>query len=728
MVELRNRETIEGLIDAVKQPEASRPQLFRALQSGISEYRVCPLDDIQKAINACGKSGGGRIILRKGIHHVTSPLYGISNLEIVGENSADTTIRYVNAGTNLSFAGTDAYSTGTITSITGGVNVTGSGTSWLTNVTTDHQLLIGQRWYKIAAVTGNTSMVLGEGFAGLGVLTSFPGVSYRAVKVIQGVEIKEVTVDDSTVTGITFDDCRDVVLEDIIVTDCNKGIVFTNSAQLAGLRVITPANTSNGVEFQACGFGDLDGISSAGNGGHGMVINSSRVLPFSTCSMSANTSDGINITSSESIVLNVELASNGGQGAEVVSGSHNVIFQNSLVDSNTSDGIKLTASADSCKISGSEITSNGGYGVNIAASTCDNTIIEGSVFSSNTTDEIIDSGVGSIYSGNKGIVDKNTEQAKNVSGSSVALGDVVTIGSSSTEDTFSPDASQEDGIVIRSGVDETFSTILAGAGTASNDSDADAVMRIEATATTDQYSNMRHMIIMFDTSSIPSGNTITSATVELYVNANTDGGLDPNLYITSSDPASDNALVNSDYDTVGTTEYSDLIASPDISATATETWTLNSTGIAAISKTGTTKFAVAFKEPTWSNSNNRQVEFSTNEGANDPLLRVNHKTGTEGDEITTTTTGGDDKVFGIAEETIADSATGSIQTLGKTVSLKVDGTTDIAVGDLLATFTTAKIAQKATSGDMAFAIALEAYATDDSSGVIDARLITPRKL
>lgn len=98
-----------------------------------------------------------------------------------------------------------------------------------------------------------------------------------------------------------------------------------------------------------------------------------------------------------------------------------------------------------------------------------------------------------------------------------------------------------------------------------------------------------------------------------------------------------------------------------------------------------------------------------------------------GDEVTTTTTAGDKKVFGMVFDTsIADTTYGKIQTLGKTVNLKVNGTTDIAIGDFLSTFTTAKIAKKASDGEMAFAIALEAYTTDDSSGVIDALLITPR--
>jgi len=103
------------------------------------------------------------------------------------------------------------------------------------------------------------------------------------------------------------------------------------------------------------------------------------------------------------------------------------------------------------------------------------------------------------------------------------------------------------------------------------------------------------------------------------------------------------------------------------------------------------------------------------------------KADADGYEVTITTTQGDDLIFGMLAEDIANDAYGYIQTLGKTTLLKVDGTTDIAIGDFLGTFTSAGIAMKAASGDMAFAIALEAYTADDSSGVIDALLIKPRK-
>lgn len=99
-----------------------------------------------------------------------------------------------------------------------------------------------------------------------------------------------------------------------------------------------------------------------------------------------------------------------------------------------------------------------------------------------------------------------------------------------------------------------------------------------------------------------------------------------------------------------------------------------------------------------------------------------------GDEVTTTTTYGDDLVYGMVQFAMSDTAYGAILTEGYTEILKVDGTTDIAVGDFLSAFSTAGIAAKARAGDMAFAIALEAYTGNDSNGVINALLIKPRKV
>lgn len=92
-------------------------------------------------------------------------------------------------------------------------------------------------------------------------------------------------------------------------------------------------------------------------------------------------------------------------------------------------------------------------------------------------------------------------------------------------------------------------------------------------------------------------------------------------------------------------------------------------------------------------------------------------------QVTTTTAANNGDVAGMVyDASIADGAIGWIQVFGPTSVLKVDGTTDIAIGDYLSTFTAAKIAQK-TTGAGVFAYALEAYATNDSNGVIDAFIV-----
>ena len=95
------------------------------------------------------------------------------------------------------------------------------------------------------------------------------------------------------------------------------------------------------------------------------------------------------------------------------------------------------------------------------------------------------------------------------------------------------------------------------------------------------------------------------------------------------------------------------------------------------------------------------------------------------DEVTTTTTAADNKVVGIALGAITNNSTGYICTKG-TCTAKVNGTTDIAIGDYLTTYTSAGILAKATAGQTAIAIALAAYTADDSSGLISVRVIPPR--
>ena len=91
--------------------------------------------------------------------------------------------------------------------------------------------------------------------------------------------------------------------------------------------------------------------------------------------------------------------------------------------------------------------------------------------------------------------------------------------------------------------------------------------------------------------------------------------------------------------------------------------------------------------------------------------------------MTTTTSSNSTAGLGMVYEAIADGAVGRVQIFGPTTVLKVDGNTDIAIGDYVGTFTTAKVGLGGATADARMAIALEAYTTNDALGVIDAFLI-----
>lgn len=347
------------------------------------------------------KPEGGTLRLKSGTYKATSAILGVSNLTIIGETADLTVIDFSNTAGNLRFIGSSIYTTGTITGISGGVTVTGSGTAWLANVTTKHQLFIGTRWYKIAAVVSDTSIILSQGY---GDSVTFPA-TYRAVIPVTNITVKNVTLKNSTGTGLVMTDCRFVTLEDIVIQSCNKGMVATNVSEFNADRVLALSSTSNGIEATNVGLSDWESINCISNGNHGLVMNNVKTMTVYPTAANSNTADGINLTTCDDLALYVEATANGGQGIEAVSGSSSGIVIEGLVRSNTSDGIKFTATIDNANIQGCILQSNGGYGVNIAASSCDNNIIIGCHFISNSSGTVNNSGTGTLIRSNIGVAD-----------------------------------------------------------------------------------------------------------------------------------------------------------------------------------------------------------------------------------------------------------------------------------------------------------------------------------
>ncbi len=369
--------------------------------NGILHLTVQPGDDVQAAIDLLEADGGGVIRFAAGTHTITTALVGVSAIRFIGENTSTTILDFNSTSANFTFAGTSIYTTGTITAVTSGVLVEGSGTAWLSNITTSHQILIANRWYRVASITDDTNLVLSEGHDGAG---SFPGQAYRAAVVVEDIEFEELTIINSTGTAFDFDDCRNILFDDVEIANNAVGVTFDNCSEVVFNTVLVPSSTGNGVEINNCALTNFSSFSVPASGGHGFVINDARLVTIRSSSFAGGTSatsDGLNVTSGDTITLTTtNLSANGRHGAHLVSGNRHINFNNCNVNGNTTDGIRLAATSDECKIANSDLDDNGGFGVVVGNSNCDNNQISDSFFDNNTSGNISDSGTGTLIRDN----------------------------------------------------------------------------------------------------------------------------------------------------------------------------------------------------------------------------------------------------------------------------------------------------------------------------------------
>lgn len=167
--------------------------------------------------------------------------------------------------------------------------------------------------------------------------------------------------------------------------------------------------------------------------------------------------------------------------------------------------------------------------------------------------------------------------------------------------TFYPDANPEstsvDGQTYRgtTGVNETFSTIRGGAGTNEWQSDTATTIevRLDASTTSNQYQMLGRSFLLFDTSSLPDDAIINSVTLSLYGNGKvtTLGTTGFDVHVAASNPSSNTAIAYTDHSNISRTSFGSLAYASYATGSYNDI-TLNASGIAAISKTGVTKFSL----------------------------------------------------------------------------------------------------------------------------------------
>jgi hypothetical protein len=206
--------------------------------------------------------------------------------------------------------------------------------------------------------------------------------------------------------------------------------------------------------------------------------------------------------------------------------------------------------------------------------------------------------------------------------------------------TVNPDAGSGattvDGVIIRS-ADESFSSIRSGDGTGAYPLPPEpSCGALWGSATGNQYTMLSRAIFTFSTSTIGSDATISSATLSLNANYKANALGSDTYHICASTPANNNNLEVGDYKQLGSTSFGN-IAYASISITGYNDWSLNSSGISNISKTGISRFGLrsgwdinnSTTGLTWSSGVSSQIAvYHSDNGSNKPKLVVTYTTST----------------------------------------------------------------------------------------------------
>jgi len=149
----------------------------------------------------------------------------------------------------------------------------------------------------------------------------------------------------------------------------------------------------------------------------------------------------------------------------------------------------------------------------------------------------------------------------------------------------------------------TWGQVRDGGGTYADDDGIALHVGITPASPSNMWWHIRRSILLFDTSPLPDDSVINSAILQLYIitKVNTMGLPSPAFGVYSSNPSSNVGLEAGDYNSLGTTRYSNIVPYGDLTSHETHDWILNAAGIAAISKVGITKFGV--REATYDAAN-----------------------------------------------------------------------------------------------------------------------------
>lgn len=383
-------------IDSLGNAEFNNGTFRGTFTLGGTLITVSDIANLGQAITDVSNAGGGTVSLVPDTYMATQSYTIPDGVTIDGNGS---TIDFGAGAFQFLIQGTNAYSTGTLAVSYGSANVVGTGTTW-TSAMVGQSILIGDYWYTILTRTDNTHITIeyspGNGYMGLTV----SGASYVIATTVNGAGVNNITLTNSSTTALKFRYVNGLNLNTLGITNSAQAIDGDDSANvnLQGGYFIddcTVGITYDNVPF--CIF--LSGLISNITGGTAMALNGVTNTALNALSIQAITGVGAKLTNCGNFSFEefsiIECTSH---GVEMVSGNNDINFEGGYTNSCGGDGLKLTATSDRVTIVASSYINNGGYGINIASSTCDNNQIIAPAFSNNTAGSINDGGTGTFIS------------------------------------------------------------------------------------------------------------------------------------------------------------------------------------------------------------------------------------------------------------------------------------------------------------------------------------------
>jgi hypothetical protein len=158
-----------------------------------------------------------------------------------------------------------------------------------------------------------------------------------------------------------------------------------------------------------------------------------------------------------------------------------------------------------------------------------------------------------------------------------------------------PEVSSVDGYAARTVVDQLFAAIRAGAGNAADSSLTYFSVALSASSINDQFIALARSIVLFDTTIIPAGATVTAATFSVTVglkgNTLSLTDAEAGLRLVTSAPNTNTDVIAADYGTLGTAGVAaDKLYSAIATGTTYNDFTV--TDLTAVIKAGVTKLGL----------------------------------------------------------------------------------------------------------------------------------------